>query len=91
MGRFVFVGPREAVEALHGGVPHFRRKEAAWLQLPPYSPSELSELSAQQVAAHGYSLAEGMDRSSLQQALCATWPREVLAARNACANRLLIK
>jgi transcriptional regulator with AAA-type ATPase domain len=80
---FIFVGPTDRVEALHGAVSHFRKVEPAWLQLPNFSPAELAEITAAQLRARGYALADGLGLADLQSALCATWPRDVLAMRNA--------
>ena len=81
----------QAVEALHGAVAHFRREEPAWLQLPPYTPPELAKMSAQLLRDAGYEMASGLNVATLQQALCTTWPREVLAMRNGHLARELVQ
>ena len=76
----------QAVESVHGALPYFRKAEPAWLQLPGYTPSELAAMSHQLLTAAGYSLpvVPARDATSLlQQAICATWPRDVIALRNA--------
>ena len=80
---FIFLGPTQAVEALHGAVPHFRKVEPAWLQLPNYTPAELAAITAAQLRDRGYGLAADLGLPELQAALSATWPRDVLAMRNA--------
>ena len=80
---FIFLGPTDRIEALHGAVAHFRKVEPAWLQLPNYTPPELAEIAHLQLGERGYGLAGGVGLAELQSALCATWPRDVLAMRNA--------
>ena len=80
---FIFVGATTAVEALHGGVAHFRKVDPAWLQLPNYTPSQLAAIAGARLAERGYSLADGLGASELKAALCSTWARDVLAMRNA--------
>jgi hypothetical protein len=80
---FLFLGPTSAVEALQGAVPHFRKVEPAWLQLPNLSAREVAAITHAQLTSRGYTLAEGLGLADLQAALCATWPRDVLAMRNA--------
>ena len=80
---FVFLGPTSQVEALHGAVMHFRKVDPAWLQLPNYTPSELARITYDRLAERGYALGDGLQLADLQAALCATWARDVLAARNA--------
>ena len=59
---FIFLGPTERVEALHGAVAHFRKVDPAWLQLPNYTPPELARIAGGVLAARGYALAEGLGR-----------------------------
>mmetsp|Transcript_10272 Transcript_10272/g.33658 ORF Transcript_10272/g.33658 Transcript_10272/m.33658 type:complete len:257 (-) Transcript_10272:1370-2140(-) len=73
---FVFVGSASDVEALHGGVGHFRRREPSRLALPSYSPAEIASMAAVQLLEAGYSLAPNVGRRSLEAALLSTWPRE---------------
>ena len=71
------------VQALHGGVPHFRKVDPAWLQLPNYTSLELAQISLAQMRARGYTLGCGLGLPDLQAALSSTWARDVLAQRNA--------
>lgn len=80
---FIFLGPTQPVEAMHGALPYFRKVEPAWLQLPPYTPAELSAIAAQRLRRAGYGLRPGLGSRDLQAALCSTWSRDVLAMRNA--------
>ena len=73
---FVFVGSASDVEALHGGVGHFRRREPSRLALPSYAPAEIASMAAVQLLEAGYSLAPNVGRRSLEAALLSTWPRE---------------
>jgi hypothetical protein len=88
---FIFVGPTDKVEALHGGVPHFRKVDPAWLQLPNYSSSELAAIASAKMSARGYSLAAGLGTRDIQSALSATWARDVLAMRNAHLSGELVE
>lgn len=80
---FIFLGPTDRIEALHGAVSHFRKVEPAWLQLPNYAPAELAEIAQRRLVERGYALADGLGPCELQIALSATWSRDVLAMRNA--------
>lgn len=71
------------MEALHGAVTYFRKVEPVWLQLPNYSSEQLAAITEQQINNSGYELDEGLSRRQLQQAICSTWSRDVLAMRNA--------
>ena len=71
------------MEALHGAVPYFRKVEPAWLQLPNYPSDQLAAITAQKIGDSGYQLAPCLGERQLQQALNATWSRDVLAMRNA--------
>ena len=80
---FIFLGPTDRIEALHGAVSHFRKVEPVWLQLPNYAPAELAEIAQRRLVERGYALADGLGPCELQIALSATWSRDVLAMRNA--------
>ena len=71
------------LQVLHGAVPHFRKAEPAWLRLPHLSPAHLATIAAGQLEAAGYALAPPLGEADLQQAISSTWPRDVLAQRNA--------
>jgi hypothetical protein len=90
---FIFLGPTDRIEALHGAVSHFRKVEPVWLQLPNYAPAELAEIAQRRLVERGYALADGLGPCELQIALSATWSRDVLAMRttqepprHACAH-----
>lgn len=73
----------QEAEALHGAVTYFRKVEPAWLQLRNYSAEQLAAITEQQISASGYERQDGLTRRQLQQAICSTWSRDVLAMRNA--------
>ena len=68
---------------MHGAVTYFRKKEPAWLQLSNYPADQLARMTEMQVRKSGYGLQAGLGARELQQALCATWSRDVLSMRNA--------
>lgn len=86
---FVFVGSTHEIEALHGAVGHFRRSEPSRLALLPYKPSELAAMAEALLAESGYELGAGVSARSLETALVSTWPRDVIAMRNAHLAREL--
>ncbi|EOD08875.1 hypothetical protein EMIHUDRAFT_453008, partial [Emiliania huxleyi CCMP1516] len=82
---FVFVGSASDVEALHGGVGHFRRREPSRLALPSYAPAEIASMAAVQLLEAGYSLAPNVGRRSLEAALLSTWPRADIQGTHGCS------